>query len=74
MREGGYRQFNKESIRRMAKMRVGTMKTARPGQLELDRLVGEIVNKRGPGSASVGYFGEEALNLEWMELMNEIIE
>ena len=36
----------------MAKMRVGAVKHARPAQLELDRLVSEVLNKRGPGAVS----------------------
>jgi hypothetical protein len=53
-----WQNIRKESIRRMAKMKVGAIKTARPGQLELDRLVGEVINKRGPGATSVGMGGE----------------
>uniref|UniRef100_A0A915MLE8 Uncharacterized protein n=2 Tax=Meloidogyne TaxID=189290 RepID=A0A915MLE8_MELJA len=45
-----WQNIRKESIRRMAKMKIGTVKQARPGQLELDRLVSIIIEKRGPGS------------------------
>ncbi|KAL7071497.1 hypothetical protein ACQ4LE_009064 [Meloidogyne hapla] len=45
-----WQNIRKESIRRMAKMKLGMVKQARPGQLELDRLVSIIIEKRGPGS------------------------
>jgi hypothetical protein len=40
----------------MAKMKMGTVKQARPGQLELDRLVSIIIEKRGPGSVGKKIF------------------
>lgn len=45
-----WQNIRKESIRRTVKLRVGAIKQVRPALLELDRMVAEVLDMRGPGS------------------------
>uniref|UniRef100_A0A914I3P7 Uncharacterized protein n=1 Tax=Globodera rostochiensis TaxID=31243 RepID=A0A914I3P7_GLORO len=45
-----WQNIRKESIRRLAKLRVGSAKQPRPSQLELDEAVSDIISRRGPNA------------------------